>query len=345
MKRIQYYVTLAITIMFLVACSDRVDLSDDSMKVQMKLVGKNVVPEKTIITDNKKIKLAVIPKGTTHKYWNSVKAGAEQACKDLGVEMVWKGPLKESDRAGQIVILQQFGTSDDIDGIVIAPLDENALLRPIQHALRMGKPVVLVDSPLNGKPGVDYVSHVATDNVKAGELGAKELLKYMGGPNKVVLMRYLEGSQSTLAREKGFLDVMHNTPGVDILVDNRYGGATSGEVKISALNLIDKIKEADGIYAPNEPSSIGVMLALEQVRLAGKKHFVGGDAALPLLRGLRKGEIDALIVQNPYKMGYEGVKLMVEFLHGKPVPAKINTEVAVVTKENIDSPKIQEFFK
>ena len=329
-----------------VGCSESgVGAANDGPKITMKTEGKNSVPSGAFVTENEKIKIAVIPKGTTHEYWNSVKAGAEKAAEELGIEIVWKGPLKENDRAGQIEIVQQFRTSEDIDGIVIAPLDANALVKPIRYATNSDKPVVIIDSGLNAKAGEDYVSLVATDNYMGGELGGKQLLKLLDNKGKVVLMRYLVGSASTTDREEGFLKQVKADPQIDVLVDNQYGGATSGDVKIKSLNLIDDIREADGMFASNEASTLGLLLALKQVDLAGKKKFVGFDSSEPLVRGLRERQIDALVVQNPKKMGYEGVKTLVTFLKGQAVPQNIDTGVAVITMDNIDKPEIQELLK
>ena len=142
--------------------------------------------------------IAVIPKGTTHVYWKSVQAGANKAGKELGVNINFKGPLKESDRADQIKIVDQF-TSEGIDGIVLAPLDDVALERPVKAATAKKIPVIIIDSNLkDAKAPTDFVSTVSTDNYKGGTLGGERLAKELGEKGKVVLMRYQEGSASTM---------------------------------------------------------------------------------------------------------------------------------------------------
>jgi ribose transport system substrate-binding protein len=286
-------------------------------------------------------KLAVIPKGTTHVFWKSVEAGARKAAAETGADIQWKGPVKENDRAQQIQIVEQF-VADRVDGIVLAPLDDTALRRPVASAMGQKIPVVIFDSALKGEAGKDFVSFVATNNRQGGILGGEALVKELGGKGKVVLLRYQEGSASTTEREEGFLEVMKKNPGIQVIVDNRYGGATSGESKNAALDLLDRIREADGIFCPNEPTAFGMLLALQQNQLAGKKKFVGFDASPQLLAALEKGEIQALVVQNPVKMGYEGVMTMVRHLKGEQVPTNVDTGVAVVTKENLKTPEIQE---
>jgi ribose transport system substrate-binding protein len=291
-------------------------------------------------TAGKSLTIAVIPKGTTHSFWKSVEAGARGAGKDLGVEINWKGPLQESDRAQQIAIVEQF-VSGNVSGIVLAPLDETALQKPVESAKAKGIPVVIIDSALKGTPGKDFVSFVATDNHRGGVLGGERLAQLLGNKGKVVLLRYAVGSASTEAREAGFLEVMKKNPGIQILVDNRHAGATIGEAKTAAMELVDKLKQADGIFCPNESSTMGMLLALRQNNLAGKVKFVGFDTSGPLIDALKNGEIHALVAQNPVKMGYEGVRVIVDDLHGKTVPAHEDTGVKVIAKDNLNSPEVQ----
>jgi ribose transport system substrate-binding protein len=245
-----------------------------------------------------KLKLAVIPKGTTHVFWKSVEAGAKSAGKDLGVEIIWKGPLKENDRAQQIQIVEQFVT-EGVSGIVLAPLDDTALVRPVASAMQKKIPVVIFDSALKG------------------------------------------GSASTTEREAGFLEVIRKNEGVQVLVENRYGGATMGEAKTAAMNMLDHLKEAQGIFCPNESSTFGMLLALRQNNLAGKVRFVGFDTSPPLVEALQKGEIDALVAQNPTRMGYLGVKTCVEHIRGQKIETNVDTGVCLITRENLNEPEIK----
>ena len=285
-------------------------------------------------------KIAVIPKGTTHSFWKSVEAGARKAGEELGVEIIWKGPLKEDDRAQQIAVVQQFVASG-VNAIVLAPLDATALRTPVVSAAEHNIPVVIFDSALKGEVGRDFVSFVATNNRRGGELGGEELARLLGGKGKVVLLRYAEGSASTLEREAGFLAVMKQHPGITLLVDNRYGGATISTAQDASMNLIDKIREADGIFCPNESSTQGMLLALRQTGLAGTKTFVGFDTSSFLLAALNKGEIQALVAQNPTRMGYLGVTTAVKHLRGEKVDPAIDTGCVLVTKENRHTPEVE----
>lgn len=286
------------------------------------------------------LKIAVIPKGTTHAYWKSVQSGAEQAAKELNVEMVWKGPVTENDRASQIGIVQQF-IAEDIGGIVLAPLDYEALAAPVGEATAKGTPVVIIDSAIKGTPGKDFASFVATNNEQAGVMGGETLAKILNDKGDVVLLRYMPGSASTDDREKGFLEAMAKHPDIHIISKDQYSGATQGEAQTASLNMLSVLQKAQGIFCPNESSTLGMLGALDQAQLAGKVKFVGFDATPELIDALKAKQIDALIAQDPRRMGYEGVKTLVAAIHKETVPPTIDTGSVVVTMENLNNPEIK----
>ena len=285
-------------------------------------------------------KIAVIPKGTTHNFWKSIEAGARKAGQELGVEIIWKGPLKEDDRAQQISVVQQF-VSSGVSAIVLAPLDDTALRGPVKSATDRKIPVVIIDSAVKGEPGKDFVSFVGTDNKRGGVLGGEELVRLLKGKGKVVLLRVMEGSASTLEREAGFIEVIRRNPGITLTVENRFGGATVSSAQDAAMNLIDKIRDADGIFCPNESTTQGMLLALRQTGLTGKKIFVGFDTSPALLAALNKGDLQALVAQNPTKMGYVGVITAVKALRGESVDVAIDTGCVLVTKSNQNDPAVK----
>lgn len=296
-----------------------------------------------------KIRLAVIPKGTTHEFWKTVQAGAEQAGKEHGVEIIWKGPLKEDDRAAQIQVVEQF-VSEGVNGIVLAPLDKDALSRPVKAAMGQKISVVIFDSALTGTAPADFVSLVATDNRRGGELAGERLAKLLDGKGKVVLIRYQEGSASTEEREAGFLSVMAKHPEIEIISKDRYAGATSDSAKTNALNMMDVLRQAEGIFIPNESSTLGTLLAMEQAGLVGggverKVKIVGFDTSDPLLARLEQSQLDGLVAQNPFKMGYDAVTTMVKHLRGEKVEAVYDTGVHMITKENLNDPEIKKLLR
>jgi ribose transport system substrate-binding protein len=297
-------------------------------------------PGKTKAGAEKALKLAVIPKGTMHVFWKSVHAGAVAAEKELpNVSIFWQGPVVEDDRRAQIELVENF-IQKHVDGIVLAPLDDKALIAPVKAAKQAGIPVVIIDSDLADPEA--YVSFVATDNYKGGSMGAQCLAKLVGDKGKVILLRYQVGSASTENREKGFMDEIAKHAGIQVISSGQYAGATVESAMTAAQTLLTKFGEGqvDGIFCPNESSAYGMLRALGTTGRAGKIKYVGFDASDRLLEGLKKGEIQGLVVQNPFKMGYEGVKTMVMHLRGQKVEKRIDTGVTLVTPENLSDPAI-----
>jgi ribose transport system substrate-binding protein len=287
--------------------------------------------------------IAVIPKGTTHIFWQSIRAGAERAGKELGVTVIWRGPLREDDRDSQVSEVEGF-VSRGVSGIVLAPLDEAALVQPVAEAVNHKIPVVIFDSGLKGN---NYVSFVATDNLKGGKMGGDRLAESLKGKGKVILLRYAEGHDSTGKREQGFLDAMKANPGIEVVSANQYGGADVEGAYKKAESLLSTYKKPDGslgidgIFTPNESVSFAMLRVLQDNGWAGKVKFVGFDASPNLVKGLRDGGIDGLVVQDPVHMGYMAVKTMVSHLKGQPVEKWIDTGVHVATKDNMNTPEIK----
>ena len=281
-------------------------------------------------------RIAVIPKGMTHEFWKSIHAGAVQAARELDVEIIWKGSQKEDDRAQQITVVEDF-ISRGVDGIVLAPLDDRALVRPVADAVREGIPVVIIDSSLQGD---DYTSFVATDNYKGGVIAAQRLGGLLGGTGRIICVRYQEGSASTMERERGFLDtVKAEFPGLTLLAQDQYAGATTETAYQLAENLFGRFPDVEGIFTPNESSTFGTLRAVQESGLAGRIRFVGFDSSPKLIEALRAGIIQGLVLQDPRKMGYLGVKHIAARLRGETVPRLVDTGVALATPENMDEPE------
>ena len=291
--------------------------------------------------------IAVIPKGTTHEFWKSIHAGAVKAAGEVGVEIIWKGPLKEDDREAQIAEVENF-ISRGVAGIVLAPLDDMALRVPVMNATRSGIPVVIIDSGLKSR---DFVSFVATDNKKGGTLAGKRLAELLGGKGKVVKLRYQEGSASTMNREQGFMDAIAEYPEIEVVSANQYGGATTESAYRASENLLAPLRKEegglsiDGIFCPNESTTFGMLRALQDGELAGTVRFVGFDSSEKLVQGLAAGQIDGLVLQNPMRMGYLGVKTLVAHLRGKEVEKRVDTGVHLVTQENMKEPEMAQLLK
>ena len=292
----------------------------------------------------KKFTVAVIPKGTTHEFWKSIHAGANKAAEEISaqgnqIEVIWKGPLREDDREQQIQVVEGF-TTQGVNGIVLAPLDNRALARPVEEAKRAGVPTVIIDSGLESDA---LVSFVATDNRKGGMLAADRLGQLLNGKGKVLLLRYAEGSASTSEREDGFLtQIKAKFPDIQLISTDQYAGATRDTAKRASENLLNRFgDEVQGIFTPNESSTAGMLLALQDIGKAGKVFFVGFDSSKAFIDAMRSNQLNGLVVQNPFNMGYLGVRTMVDHLLGKTVEKKMDTGVTLVTPENLDSAEIQ----
>lgn len=289
-----------------------------------------------------RLKIAVIPKGTTHEFWKSVHAGAVKASKEVDIDIVWKGPLKEDDLKAQIDVVNTF-VAQGVSGIVLAPLNDSALRAPVKASVAAKIPVVVFDSDLQGD---EHVSFVATDNQAAGKIAGEHVGKLLDNKGNVVVLRYQEGSASTQNREKGFLDAVKAKPDLKVVSDNQYGGATTETAfsKGESLLLAQKASTGavNGVFTPNESTTFGMLLAIRKSGLAKKMKFVGFDSSEKLIGALKEGDIDGLVVQNPFNMGYLAVKTMTEHLRGKPVEKRIDTGARLVTKDNLEDPAVKE---
>jgi ribose transport system substrate-binding protein len=259
------------------------------------------------------------------------------------VDILWQGPLREDNRDQQIQVVENF-ISRRVSGIVLAPTDSRALVAPVNTAARAKVPVVIMDSGLKSEK---YVSFVATDNYRGGVLAGEEMARLLGGKGNVILLRYQTGSASTEEREAGFLDAIRKVPGLKILSSDQHGGATRELCYQAAQNLLNRHgKEVNGLFGPCEPVANGLIMALRNAgKAGGAVKVVGFDAGGQTVEALRKGDVQAVIVQNPLRMGYLGVMTLHAHLTGQKVEKRVDTGVHVVTPANMDSPEMKELLE
>jgi ribose transport system substrate-binding protein len=290
-------------------------------------------------------RIAVVPKGTTHEFWRAVHAGAAKAAKELGdTEILWKGSQLESDREGQIAVVQNFITKR-VSGICLAPNDSQALVEYVDQAVQANIPVVIFDSGIKDESKI--VTYVATDNYKGGALAARRMGEFLHGEGKVILLRYFVGSESTERREQGFLETLAKEfPKIVVISSDQYSGTTPEESMTKATQVLSKFKkEVNGLFAVCEPNASGCLGALEQTELDGKLCFVAFDPNAALIRGLESKKVQGIVLQDPVKIGYEAVMSMHKHLAGEKVPKRIDTGETVATPENMSEPRIQELLK
>ena len=280
-------------------------------------------------------RIAVVPKGQAHLFWQSVHAGAISAARETGVEIVWDGPASETDFTGQLQIVEAMITRR-IDAICLAPIDKTSMVSVVERANRENIPVVIFDSPVDTQ---NFVAQVATDNYQAGALGAGRMGKILNGKGKITEVAVEPGSASTMAREQGFEDtIQKNFPGIQI-VDKRYGWADRAKSLAVAENMLTAHEDLDAMFASNESSTVGAAQAIKGRNV--KVKLVGFDWSPGLLDDLKSGLIDSLVVQDPFRMGHDAVAAAVQKLKGA-IPQKIqNLPPRVVTRENVDDPDVQ----
>lgn len=286
----------------------------------------------------KPITVAVIPKGLTHVFWQSVKAGAEKAGSEMNVETRWQGAQKETDTSAQIGIVEN-AINQHVDGIVLAPLDKAALAPTIRKAQTAKIPLTIIDSAADVKD-TEYVSFVATDNKKGGQTAAERMGQILGGKGTVALVPVQPNSASTGDRETGFEETMKaKFPGIKVIRTNYGMNDRANSLKV-VEDVLTAHPELNGVFGPNEPAIIGALQAVKNRNLVGKMKLIGFDSTKQLEDALEKGDIDSLVVQNPFKMGYEGVKSIVDSRAGKTPSKRIDTGAVLMTKENLNTPEV-----
>lgn len=281
------------------------------------------------------LRIAVIPKGTSHEFWKSVHFGAQKAADELGnIEIIWRGPVVESDTGSQIEVVKNMITMQ-VDGIVLAPNQKGGLVDAVEESIGEGIPVVIFDSGLDDGP--EIVSYVATDNYKGGQMAAKQMATAIGEKGNVILLRYIAGSESTEQREQGFLDGIKDYPNIKVVSSDQRGGdnTTSSKEKVDQL-LQTYGDDLSGIFAVCEPNANGTLEALRNAGLNKKVKLIAFDPSDALTEALTDGSCSGIIIQDPVQMGYQAVKTMVGSINGEKAEAFISTGEYVATPENMN---------
>jgi ribose transport system substrate-binding protein len=281
-----------------------------------------------------KLTIAVVPKSIGLFYWGTVHAGAEAAARQLGVNIVWKGTATETDVTGQTNILQDFVTQH-VDGIVFAASDQKALVPLVQQANDAKIPILNIDSGISPQS----IPLIATDNVKASSEAADELNTLLHGNGSVALLPFVPTAATSVQREQGFTQELAKYAGLK-LVAKQYDQSDVNTALSEMQNILNAHPDLSGVFAANEPGVIGTIHALQAANKVGKVVVVGFDNATDEVTALQNGQIQALIVQNPYQIGYQGVENIVKMIHHQSVPQSTDTGATVVTGANMNDPKI-----
>ncbi len=291
----------------------------------------------TACNQSKKRLIAVVPKATSHAFWIAVEKGAQAAGKQLNVDVEWNGAASETDYARQIQIVDSM-INRHVDGLAVAATERRALVATIDRAMKLGIPVTIFDSGIEGD---NFTSFVATNNFEGGQLGARALAKLIGGKGEVGLIMHAPGSASTMDRERGFTEAIEKEfPDIKI-VATQYGMSDRSKARAAAENMLTAHPNLNGFFGSSEPSTTGASLAVKARGLTGKTKVVAFDASDNLVADMKLGSIQAMVVQDPFQMGYQTVKTLVDKLDGKAPPKRIDLSAKVIYSADIDKPENQ----
>jgi len=286
----------------------------------------------------KKRTIAVIPKGTAHLFWLTVRAGAEAGAKEYGLEMEWNGPPAETDYSRQIQILDSY-IARQVDAIALAATEKTALNNSLERAKAANIPVTIFDS---GVDSDNFMTFIATNNFEAGQMGARTLAKLINNKGKVAILLNAPGSVSTMDRERGFQETIEKEfPNIKI-VASQYGMSDRAKAMAASENMLTANPDLDGLFASAEPSSVGAAQAVKARNQAGKVKLVTFDSSDGLIEALKDNTIQAMVVQDPYKMGHDAVKTLADKLNGQAPPKRIDLSARVVTRADLDKPEVQQ---
>jgi len=287
--------------------------------------------------DQQLIKIAVIPMGSSHSYWARCREGALKAGKELDVEIIWQGPQKEDDANMQINVFNSM-IQNGIDGIVLAPIDGKVMLPSLEMAQKRQVPVICIDSEMEESFVQGFVG---TENFKAGVLCGTKMVELLKEKGKVAVFQLKKKVRSTTERENGFLAALKSYPNIEIIETHIFAGPTAEMAKSEAIQLLKNHADVSGIFTINENTTVGMMQALRQLKWEGKKHFIGFDSNPKVVDALRTGEIEAIAVQNPFQMGYMGVKNAYAAIKSEGYSKKIDTKISLINKDSLVSNKIR----
>ncbi|MBM3517743.1 MAG: substrate-binding domain-containing protein [Alphaproteobacteria bacterium] len=282
--------------------------------------------------------LAWIPKSTNSTFWLAVKRGAEKAGGELGYEILYVGVQDQTNIAGQVNLVNDMVVRK-ITGILIAATDAKALAPAVEKAIADGVPVITLDSGVDSDAPYAYI---ATDNIGAAKMAAEVLAKLVGGKGKVGDIGITAGSQTGREREDGFVEGMKAHPDVAI-VPVQYSGCDPAKSLNIATDVLTGNPDLVGFFGACDGAGTGAGQLVKQRDLKGKVRVVSFDTSPEELQLFKDGYIDALIVQDPFQMGYRGVYAMDKVLKGEKVePRVVEIPAQVVTKDNFEDPAIQE---
>lgn len=269
-------------------------------------------------------------------HWGTIKRGAEAAAREFNVNIEYSAPNDEGDVEGQIKLVN-LALEKKVDALILAPSDYRAMADITKKAYNEGIPVVIIDSEVDTDKMHCYIG---TDNLEAGEKAGNVLLSFIPKEGKIAIINFVKGSKNAEEREEGIKSVLAGSPKINI-VANEYCYSDVNRAYSLTKEIISKYEDIDAIVALNALSSEGVAAAVSEMGLQGKVKVVAFDSTTSEIEFLEKGVIQAIVIQNPFSMGYLGVKSSVEIMNGKKVAKIISTGSKIIDKNNMDLPENQ----
>jgi ribose transport system substrate-binding protein len=287
------------------------------------------------------IHLAVVPKSVGLDYWSKVHAGAECAVSQMhGVKVTWNGVTDETDVVGQLNLLNNY-IAQGVNGLVYAATDATAMGETSTSATKAGIKVVSIDSGTTPQP--KDVPLIETNNISAAELAAAQLAKAIGpSGGKVAIIAFHAGSQTNDQRVQGFEAGLKHYPKLH-LVGIQYSQNDYNTALTVTSNILTANPDLKGIFAANESSDIGAVEATRIAHRTGKVKIIGWDTSPDEVSGVKEGIVSGLISQDPFRMGYDGVRSAVAILRHQGSPGNENTGAVMVTRSNLSNPVVRQF--
>jgi ribose transport system substrate-binding protein len=280
--------------------------------------------------------IGVVPKATSHLFFVNIHRGVDQAARDFNVDVLWNGPNEETDHTRQIQIVESMLTQR-VDALAISATDERALAAPVERTIRAGIPVTIFDSGVNVE---GYTSFIATDNYGAGCTAARLLAGLVNGAGKIGMVMHKPGGTSTVLRENGFEETMRKEfPRVTIAA-RQFGMSDRARSRAAAENILTAHPDLGGIFASSEASSLGAIQAIRSRGQSGKVKLITFDSSDLHVEALRDGTINMMLVQEPFRIGYEAVRSLAEKLNGGTPVARLDLPARVISKSDLNKPDV-----
>jgi ribose transport system substrate-binding protein len=309
------------------------------------MAGVGLAPGRAAAAD--KVTIALIPGLTADGFYVTMHKGAEAAAKAVGAELLYQGAA-EWNVSLQVPILDAIIAKKPA-AILIAPNDKTQMIAPLKKAFDAGIAVVCVDTFIGsgvfqtGSGDADFpISYVASDNVLGGRIAARALAKAIGEKGKVYVSNVKPGVSTTDQREEGFKDEMKKYPNVTVL-ETQFNDDDANKAAAQVQAVIGRVPDLAGVFGANLFSAGGTANGVKQGGMVGKVKLAGFDAPESVVAQLKDGTFELTVAQHPAEIGYFGFMEAFAFVTGNPVPTAIGTGFSVMTKDNIDDPKVSKY--